>query len=307
VLFATLPATAALAAAAPREIVIEGERIFPGSITATRDGAVIVGSVMTGKFYRAEPGAALAREWVPTKVAQGIFGILADDRSGTLWACATPLRMGPPAANAAPPTPTAAVMAYDLTTGVVRNRYPLPEDACGDIALGPDGSVYATSGAQVVRLKPSESAFRTWAGGPGAWGAQTMRLNAIAFAQGKVVVGVRDGSGLMSVEVRSDGSAGPPQAVQLDQPVMGPDGMRSFGANGILIPEQGAPGGRFTLVTLTPQGAQRTVLKTGFPDGPISTVQVGEVAYVLEGQVEALRNPNAKLNPFHAVAVDLPR
>jgi hypothetical protein len=296
---ATVFAATAAVAAGPSEIVVEGDRIFPGSITSTREGAVIIGSVMTGQFYRAEPGAARAKAWAPVGGSQPIFGILADDRTQTLWACSSPLRLGPPSPTETPPPPSAAVIAYDLRTGTTKSRYPLTVDSCGDIAIGSDGAVYATSGTQVVRLAPGGPAFQAWSSG-------SARLNAIAFAQGHVFIGVHDGSGLASIEVKPDGSAGQPQEVKLDQPLQGPDGMRAYGANALLVPENQAPGSRLTLVTLTPAGARRTVLKSGFPDGAISVTAVGKVAYVLEGQVAALRNPNAKLNPFHAVAVDLP-
>ena len=50
-----------------------------------------------------------------------------------------------------------------------------------------------------------------------------------------------------------------------------------------------------------------TVLKQGFPDGPVAVTVVGQNAYVLEGQLAALRappgSPAAATKPYKATAV----
>jgi hypothetical protein len=52
---------------------------------------------------------------------------------------------------------------------------------------------------------------------------------------------------------------------------------------------------------------KRTVLKSGFPDGPVAVTVVGEDVYVLEGQLAALStrpgSPPPPAKPYKATAV----
>src|SRR5262245_25370513 len=106
-------------AAAPTEIRIPGERIFPESLTSSRDGAVIIGSIGARTIFRAKPGSETAEAWIApgTDGLQSIFGVFADDKAGTLWACSG--SAGPP--GAAAPSP-AALHAFDLKTGAPKGR-----------------------------------------------------------------------------------------------------------------------------------------------------------------------------------------
>src|SRR5690606_13244720 len=158
-----------------------------------------------GYFYKADPGSRLATRWVETGTSNAILGINADEQSGRLLACSSPLQMGgpppsqgidgeQPAADAEAPTPPppsapgrgdAAVLAYDLISGDLLNQYPLPNPSCGDIAIGADGEVYVTSGSAVVRLLPGAETFETWVFAE-AFDGEPPRLNAIAAVGGNV-------------------------------------------------------------------------------------------------------------------------
>src|ERR1700677_3420197 len=80
---------ACMAAPAPTEVVIHDDRPFPESITSTSDGALIIGSLAKGMVFRAAPGAATAEPWIKpgTNGLDNVLGVLADERSGTLWVC----------------------------------------------------------------------------------------------------------------------------------------------------------------------------------------------------------------------------
>jgi hypothetical protein len=82
-------ACAAADAAAPATITIPGERLITESLTSTKDGSVIVGSVMGRTIFRAKPGADTAEAWIQpgTDGLTGVFGVFADDKSNTLYAC----------------------------------------------------------------------------------------------------------------------------------------------------------------------------------------------------------------------------
>ena len=84
--------------------------------------------------------------------------------------------------------------------------------------------------------------------------------------------------------------------------------MRSFGANALLVAEGGA-GGAVSKIVLNAAKTEgkRTVLKSGFPDGPVAVTVVDENVYVLEGQLAALfappGSPPAPVKPYKATAV----
>ena len=77
------------ARSAPSTVIVPGARAFPESVTSTQDGTLYVGSVGEGGILKAAPGAAAAEPWIKpgTSGTRSIFGVLADERTGTLWAC----------------------------------------------------------------------------------------------------------------------------------------------------------------------------------------------------------------------------
>ena len=85
-------ASQAALAAAPAQINIPGQRLFPESLTSSADGAVYIGSIGARTIFRAAPGAATAAVWVApgADAPAGYLGVFADDRSHTLWACSLP-------------------------------------------------------------------------------------------------------------------------------------------------------------------------------------------------------------------------
>ena len=298
-------------AAVPSEIVIPGERIFPESLTSASDGAVIIGSIGTRTIFRAKPGAATAEAWISpgTDGMQSIFGVFADNRSGDLWACSN--FFGPAEAATASP---ATLYRFDLKSGTPKGHYSFPTQGalCNDIAVGPDGSAYATdtNNMEVVRLKNGATQLEVWAG-HGDFGPKGGVLDGIAVLGPRVFVGALATSKLFSVPIESDGSSGQVAEVKLDRPLERPDGVRSFGEHSLLVVE-GASGGRLSRVTLHGQGGTATTIKEGYPEGPVAVTVVGQSAYVLEGQLGLMmRRPQegspspVDPKPFRATAVDV--
>ena len=76
------------AVAAPASIDLPGDRIFPENIASAKDGTLYVGSLGSGGIIRIKPGAVKAEIWIKPGAfgSRSIFGVLADDRSNTLWA-----------------------------------------------------------------------------------------------------------------------------------------------------------------------------------------------------------------------------
>ena len=295
-----------LHAAAPAEIVIPGERIFPESLTSTSDGTVIIGSIGAATIFRAAPGAANATSWIQSPAdGQGVFGVFADEKADTLWACTG--AFGTPGA---PPPAPAALHAFDLQTGKHKARYQVPTAGgfCNDIAIGPDGAAYATdtSNMELLRLPKGGTQLEVWAGN-GAFGPKGGVLDGVAVLGDRVLVNTLATSRLFNVPIGSDGKAGTVTEVTLDQPMQRPDGMRSHGKDGLLVAEGGS-GGRLTHIAVHGDTGKLTVVKQGYPDGPVAVTVVGDTAYVLEGQLAARRAPpaeNAQPKPFRATAVSI--
>jgi sugar lactone lactonase YvrE len=299
-------------AAAPAEIVVPGERLFTESLTSSADGTVIIGSVAGRTIFRAKPGEANAAAWIQpgTDGLAGVFGVLADDKSNTLWACSGTFG-GPPQAGAPPPPPS-ALHAFDLKSGAPKGKWNVPTAGgfCNDIAVGADGTAYITdtSNMEVASLKRGAKALEVWAGSEGSFGPKGGVLDGIAIVQGKVIVNALRTGKLFSAPIEKDGKAGKVVEVTLDRALEAPDGQRSWGTDSILVVEGGS-GGKLTRVTLSGANLETgkvTTLKEGFPDGPVAVTVVGETAYVLEGQLGLLRgppNPDAKPKPFKATAV----
>jgi hypothetical protein len=307
-----LAAAASLAGAAapPAEIAIPGTGIFPESLTSTRDGSVIIGSIGTRQIFRAKPGAASAEPWIlpGTDGMAGIFGVFADDRSGTLYACSN--SFGPPPAPGSPPPAPATLYTFDLKSGQPKGHYPFPKGGlCNDIAVGPDGTAYATDtiNMEVVSLKKGATALTVWAG-DSAFGGKGGGLDGIAVLGSRVLAGTLNTSKIFSVRIQADGSAGQSTEVTLDHPIERPDGIRSVGPDALLVVEGGG-GGRLSKVTLSGDSATVTAVKTGYPDGPVAVTVVGKTAYVLEGQLGAMmRRPGTPApdpKPFKATAVEV--
>ncbi len=298
---------AAAQSAPPATVIIPGTRIFPESLTSTKDGTVIFGSIGTGIIFRAAPNTVMAAAWIRPAAdgPQGVFGVLADDASSTLWAC-----YGTPGRTPGTTPPPSTLYAYDLVSGAPKGRYPLPTEGafCNDIAVAADGTVYAadTTNMEVARLVKGGQALELWAGN-GVFGPKGGGVDGIAIVGGRVMVNTLVTSKIFAVTVAPNGSAGKTTELTLDRAIERPDGMRSYGVSDLLVVEGGS-GGRLSRITVAGDSGKVTTLKAGYPDGPVAVTVVGTTAYVLEGQLAGMRaQPDATTppKPFQATAVSL--
>lgn len=268
------------------DIVIDGTRVFPESITSTSDGTVITGS-MAGVIYRALPGESVARPWIqptPENGLRAVFGVLADEASGTLWVCSVPNpfeRSGQPGDS--------ALVALDLASGAPKGRYPFPappRGVCNDIAVAADGTVYATDtpNGRIFTLAKGDTGLRLF--------GQDERLNGIdglAFADdGTLYVNNVRANTLLRVEVRDDGTMGALTELELSQPIAGPDGFRPIEGHRFLLAE--GTGGRIDEVVIEGDTATIRVLREGLESSPGVTL-VDDTAYAIEGKIGYLIDP----------------
>lgn len=298
---------AAVPATPPSEISIPGTGVFPESITSSSDGTLYIGSVGLAQIYRVAPGAAVAEVFVQpgTGGMKQIFGVLADEASDTLWACSNDLGGGAPGAG--PPGPS-ALHSFELATGAAKASYALPAGGmCNDIAVGPNGNVFATDtqGMRVLRLPVGGDALEAWSP-PGAFGPAGGVLDGIAVVNGRVVVNTLATNKLFTVELGADGKAGKVTELKLSAPVAGPDGMRTYGGDGLLVTYSGEGGGKIQHVTINGDSAEVIDVHDGL-EGPVSVTAVGNTGYALEGQLGLLFAPgSATERPYRAVIFQLP-
>lgn len=270
-------------------------RIFPESLTSSRDGAIYFGSLGQDAVYRAAPDSSQATVWIKPKTAglQSVLGVLADDVAGVLWVCASTTG----GRNGAPVVGETALKAFTLKDAALKASYAFPGNGlCNDIAIAGDGTVYATDTTQgrVLRLKKGASALDVWASDP----ALLATADGIALlADGAVYVNSVGQGTLMRIPVNADGSAGAITKLEPSRPLQGPDGMRTVGRMTMLLVE----GGRLDEVTISGTRAEIKVLKEGMT-GPTAVTLVGDTAYVAEARLNARNDPKDP-GPFQAVSV----
>ena len=89
-------ALALAGAARAADVVVPGSTDFPESMSASSDGTLYFSSFGNGRVWRAKPGEAQASEFIKTG-SNGLasaLGVLADDKSNTLYVCSDDFSAG---------------------------------------------------------------------------------------------------------------------------------------------------------------------------------------------------------------------
>ncbi len=290
--------------AAPRgDILIDGQGVHPESVTSSKDGSLFTGSV-PGIIYRAGPRDIKAVPFITPDAANGlrsVFGVLADDVNGRLWACSVANSFGP--RTPGPQAPTELV-AFDLKSGKLIGRwaFPAPGGTCNDIAIGRDGSAYATDtpGGRILHLPKGGTALEVVASDPALRG-----IDGLAFASdGRLYINNVQKNELWRVTLQGGGKA-ELKLLTASRKMEGPDGLRSIGGNRFLQAEGG--GGRITLVTIEGDNARIDVLREGLQSSPGVTL-IGNTAYAVEGKINYLFDAQLRgkdPGPFKVIAIPI--
>jgi len=284
-------------------IRIGDTEVFPESVTSTSDGTVYAGSVK-GNVYRASPGESVALPWIRTSDENGILtilGVFADEARGTLWLCSVPNFFGPERSEG-----VSSLMAFDLESGEQKAVYPFPPpaSACNDIAVGPDGSVFATDtpNGRIFKLAPGGDALELY-----GETAALVGIDGIAFAEdGTLYVNNVRTNEILRVETNRRGEMTGVTKLTVSHELGGPDGFRHIEGNRFLQAEGNI--GRIAIVTIEGDTATLEVLSDEFTSTPGAT-PVGNTAYVIESQIGYLTNPELRgqqPGPFMLYAVPMP-
>ena len=293
------------AMAAPVTITLPDGNEFPESVTATANGTVVIGSMIRPYIYRARPGAAKAERWIDlTKQGSTSWGVFADIRSNTLWACTV---VHPLTDKQTPAIKErhSSLRAFNLTTGAAKGVWALrgETNACNDITVGPDGAVYASdiANGQIQRLKRGGTALEVWFMSP-----EATNVDGVTFVGRTLYFNNVSTGKLYRLPIGADGSAGAPVEIALSQPLNGPDGMRAQRGK-LYVAENRS--NRLSELTLDGDRATVRVLKEGYVTAT-GVAPAGDTIWVQESKQNYWRDPKlatADPNPFVIQPVTLPR
>lgn len=294
VLAGLLPLTGAIAKDTRSTIDLPGDLAFPEAITSTADGTLYVSSLGNGGIFRALPGETKATEWIAPGAygTRSTFGVLADEKAGLLWVCSNDISavIGPHVAGS---ETGSWLKGFDLKTGEgkVSAKFPGERTLCNDIALGPDGGVYATNtmAPQILKLSADRKTLAVWATDPrfGPSG-QDAGLDGIVFGgDGHVYVNTYSKAELFRVEVK-DGKAGTVTPITPSRPLVLPDTLRLIEGTTFWLIEGG---GRLDRMTIEGDTAKIETIKDGLAL-PTGVTQVGRTQlWISEGQLDLILDP----------------
>ena len=298
-------------ATAQTSIPLPGDRAFPENIAASHDGTIFIGSLGSGGVYRVAPHSNEAKVWIePGAFAtHSIFGVLADDKTNTLWVCSNDLTVSP-GVTVGGSDGVSALKGFDLKTGEGKVSVALAGKPalCNDITIGPDGAAYVTNTAapQILRLAPGARKLEVWFTDPLLQPASGPGLDGLAFGpDGNLYVDRYSPGDLYRINVKNGKATGFTKLTPSRTLVLA-DAIRRIGKDRFLIVEGG---GRLDSFTVQGDKVAVETLKDGFSI-PTGVAVVGKTAWVSEGQLSYVFDPSKKDQkpnlPFHIYSVDLP-
>jgi len=275
-------------AASAADVLIVDAKSQPESLTMAPGGVLIVGSASSPFVYKVRAGSASAEKFIDAS-AEGpgtfFFGMLADAAGNTLWTCQLT-----PVPDTTPARRHTALRGFDLSTGAPKIRWNLPGDdsTCNDFSIGPDKALYITDTAngRIYRLPAGASTAELY-----LEHRTLMGVDGITFLDGTLYVNNVIFNKLYRIPVDAAGKPQRPVDIWMDQPVMGPDGMRA--ANGkLIVAENGS--GKISVITVNGDKASVTVIKEGLKT-PTGVEPVGDTIWISErGAGKAVSIPMPK-------------
>jgi len=260
-------------------IVLPGDKVFPENLSSDKAGNIYVGNLGNGGVFRVKPNGSVAERWIKAGAygSSGVLGVLADDRSNTLWVCSNNLSAW---GLTIPGDTVSALKGFDLKTGEGKLSMTLPTNPslCNDITIGPDGSAYVSnsSAPEILRLAPNGKTFEIWFSDPALQPPKgQVGFDGLAFGDdGNLYFNRYDPADLYRIEVKGD-KAGKATKLAISRKLTGTDALRHLDGNRFLMAEGG---GSVDRVTIRGDSAIVETLKAGF-DIPTSATLVGKTIW----------------------------
>lgn len=283
----TLAALSGAAHAAGKDVTIDDSKVFTESISSDAAGNLYAGSTK-GIVFRATPGSAKAVAWIKPDDANKIrqlLGVLADDKSNTLWVCNIAGFGGPGAGG------DSTAVAFNLKTGAFKSRHvlPGPNATCNDLTVSNSGKLYIaeTSGGRIFSLAPGASDVKLE-----VQDAALSGIDGIAFtADGKLYANNTRANTFFRVNLDGSGNYTSLSKLNVSLPLKGPDGLRLYKGNQLLQAETG--NNRIALLTIKGDDVDVKVLDDTF-QGPASVTHIGDTAYAVSGMINYMFDPNLR-------------
>lgn len=271
------------------QIRMEGERLFPESITSDSHGTLYIGS-NPGTIFRASAGDDVAVPWIIPDAENGlqsVFGVLVDEPRSLLWVCSNPA-MG----SAASP----AIKTFSLSDGQFIFSYPLAIEGaamCNDMAVAHDGDVFVseTLGGRILRLGNGGTQFELW-----AQSELLASVDGIAFGPGgDLYVNAIQRNRLLRVHQDEAGAFLRAEDLETSAPLDAPDGLRPLDHRRMLQSE--GNGGTITVLTFDGDApVQVEVIAEGI-DYASSVTEWNGRAFYPEGKLRFLFGQQAGEDP----------
>lgn len=185
-------------------------------------------STVAGRTIMAVDADHFGTIWLDeTPVTAGLLGMVVDAERGWVWAASAPL---PPALHAAGgELPRTALLRIELATGRINGWFDAPADGAdhtfGDVALGPDGTVYvADASGAILRVRAElEATLETVV----ASGSIASPQGMVVTPDGKALIVADYSSGLHRVDLTT--GAVVRLAAPADASLIGVDGLATDG------------------------------------------------------------------------------
>ncbi|MGZ9113568.1 MAG: SMP-30/gluconolactonase/LRE family protein [Brevundimonas sp.] len=200
------------------------EPLLIESVARDADGSLILSSIHKARLMRVGADGAL----IPfgPEGRQAMFGLAADPARGVLWVASSPSPFDEQTDE------RAELIQLDAATGAVRATFAAdgPEHAWGDVAVGPDGTVFVadSKGPAMLALRPGAARPEPLALLPERGSPQGMAVS----ADGRWLVFADYRTGLHRIDLAEgpaarDFTASPPPALP------GPEGVELRGIDGL--------------------------------------------------------------------------
>ncbi|UGY12460.1 hypothetical protein [Bradyrhizobium septentrionale] len=283
------------------------DKSFPESVTSTSDGTLYVGSFNQGGVTKIAGGKAEQLVKPGAGDSRSTLGVLADEKSGTLYVCSNDIS----GFGVAGPSETkgAWLKTFDLKSGAPKGSFALsdPKSLCNDIVVGADGTAYVSDSFTpiVYSLKPGGTALATFATDPQLAPAKDgVGLDGIAIgADGNLYVTTFIPAKLFKIEMK-DGKAGAVTELKPSRPLDHADALRAHGGGLLLIEGNGK------LDKVTVNGSEATIdtIKDGLAE-PVSVTAIGGTGWIAEGKLSYIIGDNKGKDPgpFKLTPVALPK